>query len=101
MDDLGWGLGAGGCRKRSIQAEEGLEGLLRTVGKYWEVLRSTVSPSDCHWFEPKHEALSTLSPGHLTGIQVQPPAFCSLSSEKKGNLREGDSRENSRRGLLE
>lgn len=78
-----WLSGAGGCGKRSVQAEEGLEGLLRTVGKYWEVLRSTAPPSDCHWFEPKHEALSTLSPATSLGSKSSLPPSVAFHQSKK------------------
>lgn len=60
-----------------LEAGEHLKGLLTAPGKHWELLRDTVSPSD--WFEPRYKVLSTLSAGHITTTQIQPPAICSLS----------------------
>ena len=80
MDELGWGVG-----NRSIPGGGAFKGLLRAAGKHWELLRGPVSPSDSHSFEPRHEVLSTLSPSHITGTHIQPPAICNLSRKKKGN----------------
>lgn len=94
---------AGGLESWSIRAGEGLEGLPRAVAKPWvgrrggDSFRNAVSLSDLHWFEPRHEVLSRLSPGQITRVQVQPAAICSLAEKKEirqremGNLKKEDS----------
>lgn len=47
-----------------------------------------MSPSDLHWFEPRREVLSVLSPARITGVQIQLVAICSLAEKKEIGQRE-------------
>lgn len=79
--------GAGGRGSRHAQAGEGHKGPLRAVGKHWEVLSCTVSPSDFHWFAPRPEVLSTCVPARSPG----PRSSLLLSAAFQERKRKSDS----------